>query len=689
LAQKSILLIEPSENERKELGELLQRLGYQVDSAIGSEDGLRLFGESRHDLVIVQLVLSGMNGLKVCKLVKEQSAEWGGKVIVISKIYQSRAMESDALNRYGADAYFAQPFPLANLFNAVSAMIGEPEPGARSVAPPASAEPPPTPRKRPVSPRPQAEAPKPAAPRPSEVRIVQPPPLADEGEFDPETLGVLLARLARDQISGLLALSTGEEVKQVFLIEGRPVFVQSTNQEETLGRLLLADGILTESQYREATVRMAESGKKLGTVLTSLGYLTGEELVFHLSGQTLRKMARCFAWPRGKYKLHRDKTYPSDAPTFDADPAAVVLEGYRRHVDAAVLETAFERDKDKFLFLGGAAEVAVMRAQLDEKTARLLSAVDGKYTLGEICGESDLSPIETLRLLGAMIALGAISLAATTHRPEPSAPEAPQPPQEAEPRDLNPREQALTSEIRKFAVQLDDLDFFQVLGLDRKPDDATVNRAYLALQRRFDPARLSPAVPRQVQRMAAAILERLQTAYDALHDQVGRRKYLRQLTGEKPGEPPLPAEEITPGNKSKSKEIRGLVQQALLSMEHRHHAVAVDTFRKALALDPQNGGLQIKLAQAMFGALAEPPFTWAEVEEAAKQALASNKNDPEALALLGRIKVRQNDDESALRFLKKAFEQNPRNETVRREIHYAEQRLKEADKKTSFFGKKR
>jgi tetratricopeptide (TPR) repeat protein len=292
-------------------------------------------------------------------------------------------------------------------------------------------------------------------------------------------------------------------------------------------------------------------------------------------------------------------------------------------------------------------------------------------------------------LLDAMIAFGAIDLGATTLGSAPAFPKAPQPPPETRPQDLSPQEQALTSEIRKFAVQLDDLDFFQVLGLDRKADDAAVNRAYLALQRKFDPGRLSPAMPRQIQRMTAAILERLQTAYDTLHDQVGRRRYLRQLPGEKPGEPPPSVDDLAAGEKSTPKENRGLLQKALLEMERRHYAVAADALRKALALDPQNSGLQIKLAQAMFGALAEPPFTWAEVEEAARQALASNKNHPEALALLGRIKVRQNDDESALRFLKKAFEQDPRNDTVRREIRYAEQRLKEADKRTSLFGKKR
>jgi DNA-binding NarL/FixJ family response regulator/curved DNA-binding protein CbpA len=716
LAEKSILLIEPSESERAELTAVLERLGYEVDSAIGSEDGLKMFAQSRHDLVIVEVLLSGINGLNICKIVKDQSAQWGGKVIVISKVFQSRAMEYDALNRYGADAYFAQPFPLVNLLNAVSALIGEPisKPSAatkpvdqtpekrrRAKAAPAPLEweeeppalPPPSPRAatKPPNGRRRKAASREAPPPAPEVHFAEPAELPDEGEFDPEKLGLLLARLARDQVSGSLALSAGKDAKQVYLIDGRPVFVQSTNQEETLCRMLLADGLLTEEQYREAMIRVGESGKKLGTVLTSLGYLSSEDISFHLSGQTLRKVSRCFAWPHGAYKLHRDKTYPANAPTFEADPAAVLLDAYGRYVESAVIEAGYERDKSKFVFPGGATEMAAMRAQLSADTERLLDAADGAHTLSDVVGESALGLTYTLRVLSALIAFGALRLGVVERRPAVAAREAPTPPPEKPP-EPTPREQTIIREIRELAVRLDDLDYFQVLGLKRTAHEDDVNQAYLALRRKYDPDRYGPSFPRQIKRMAVAIIEHMQAAFDVLHDPASRRHYLSQLPGDKPGLPRPPTHDAITPDDPMSTEVRVVVQQALLDVERHHFAVAVEGFRKALVLDPHNADLRVKLAQAMFGALAEPPFTWEDVEDAAKQAAAASKNRSDALALLGRIKARQGDDEAALRYLKKAFDADPKNEAIRRELRYTEQRIKEVEeggRKSSIFGKKR
>ncbi len=832
MVEKSILLIEPSEAERAELTAILQRLGYQVDAAIGSEDGLRLFAQARHDLVIVEVLLPGINGLKVAKIVKEQSVEWGGKVIVISKIYQSRAMEYDAIKRYGADAYFAQPFPLVNLLNAVSALIGQPRasgrqaagpgdrsreshrparpaepeldvvkprgaarrpspkggmpeidlepaheqavsrpgdkrgmpeldleplhegggprPGAKRSMPeidleplhegggagpggkrgltpidlepldsggsrPASRddqydfEPEPTPARpatrrggidlepesaRPAaSPPPRAAAERAARPAAKPAAKPTPPPtppvLADEGEFDPEKLGLLLANLAREKVDGLLALTTGEEAKQIYFRQGRPVFAQSTNNEETLGRMLLADGILTDEQYREAMVRVGETGKKLGTVLTTLGYLTSEDLYFHLSGQTMRKVARCFSWPRGMYKLLRDKLYPENAPTFEADPAAILLEGFRRYMESGVIEAAYERNKTMYVFPGGAAETAAMRAQLDSKMGQLLTAADGTRTLCDMVAESPLGLTETLRVLAALTAFGAVRLAVVERQPELSAYEATPPPL-AEPPEPTPQEQTLMREIREFAVRLEELDLFEVLGLGRDAEDDDVNRAYLTLGRKFNPERLGPAVPRQTRRAAKAIMERLQLAYDTLHDPNARRKYERQLDEAGPPSAVRPLPEAGESEKEPEAEVRLLLQEAILHMERRRHVFAVEALRKAIAIEPKNADLRLKFAQAMFGALAEPPFGWDDVESAAREALNATKTSPEALALLGRIKARLGDDESALRFLRKAFEADPHNDSIRREIHYAEQRQKEAEgKKTSIFGKRR
>ncbi|MFE3326948.1 response regulator [Streptomyces sp. NPDC059176] len=68
-----VLLVEddPSVREGVELG--LRRRGHEVRSAATGEAGLAALGEFRPDLVLLDLMLPGMNGVQVCRRIRESS----------------------------------------------------------------------------------------------------------------------------------------------------------------------------------------------------------------------------------------------------------------------------------------------------------------------------------------------------------------------------------------------------------------------------------------------------------------------------------------------------------------------------------------------------------------------------------------------------------------------------------------
>lgn len=68
-----VLLIEddPSVREGVELG--LRRRGHEVRTAPTGEAGLDALGEFRPDLLLLDLMLPGMNGVQVCRRVRESS----------------------------------------------------------------------------------------------------------------------------------------------------------------------------------------------------------------------------------------------------------------------------------------------------------------------------------------------------------------------------------------------------------------------------------------------------------------------------------------------------------------------------------------------------------------------------------------------------------------------------------------
>ncbi len=696
---KSVLIIEPDEADRRELKTILGRLGYQVDAAANSAEGIEAFRRGRHDLVVVEVLLSGVNGLQVCKMVKEQGEDWQVKVVVVSKIYQSRAMEYDAINRYKADGYFARPFPLIKLIEKIGALIGEPvAPPHPAGARPRAAERSPAGEPRPTAaraaPANPAEREAPAPPAPPPETIDSPPP-PDEGSFTPATFGRMLAKIGREKIGGVLQVRHGPEIKHIFFVDGKPVFVKSSNADESLGRMLVADGALTSEQYAAAVTEMNETRKKFGTVIAARGYLSSDALYYHLVNQTRLKIARCFAWDRGEYLFDRTAHYSAEATMFESEASAVVLEGYRRCIDAAPLEADYERDKTRYVFPGDPALAAEARERLTPDERDLLAAADGRRQLRDVVGDSPLGLMAALRVINALACLGAVRLTPIEKR-EDLAPYETVPPPEIDAPEAEPGGVERYRDLKILYVKMDDLNYFELLDVPPDVDPEALRAAFEALERKYHPEAFTLGAPARVLRMAATVVRRLRKAYDVLRDPAARDDYSRRVAvglyaDRRAATPAAPGKE--PEAADGQREAQRCYQEGQLALEQRKHALAAERFKKAAALNPKNAEYQAKHAWAMFKQLDEPGLTWDDVERTVKAALAATGERADLLGVLGRVRARQGDDEKALRYLKKALALDPNNQDLRREARFAEQRLKKDDakkdeKKKSIFGKR-
>ena len=73
MAKAKILVVDDTQIEclamYKEFGEE----GYDVDTAISCDDALRKVKEKEYDLIFVDLVMPGMDGIETCKLIKKAS----------------------------------------------------------------------------------------------------------------------------------------------------------------------------------------------------------------------------------------------------------------------------------------------------------------------------------------------------------------------------------------------------------------------------------------------------------------------------------------------------------------------------------------------------------------------------------------------------------------------------------------
>lgn len=122
-----ILLIEDNEDLAFGLRNNLEIEGYRVDVASDGLGGLSRAREGVHDLVILDLMLPGMAGLKVLRTLRSE----GSRLPVL--ILTAKGDEAEKVQgfRTGADDYVTKPFGVLELLARVEAILRRAGPAGR------------------------------------------------------------------------------------------------------------------------------------------------------------------------------------------------------------------------------------------------------------------------------------------------------------------------------------------------------------------------------------------------------------------------------------------------------------------------------------------------------------------------------------------------------------------------------
>src|SRR5208283_6146911 len=113
-----ILVIDDEPQITRVLRAALSAQGYDVRIANDPEEGLRVFRDWAPDLVITDLMMPGMSGGDVCRLIRTQSAT---PVLVLS-VREHERSKVEALDA-GADDYVTKPFSIQELLARVRAHL--------------------------------------------------------------------------------------------------------------------------------------------------------------------------------------------------------------------------------------------------------------------------------------------------------------------------------------------------------------------------------------------------------------------------------------------------------------------------------------------------------------------------------------------------------------------------------------
>jgi two-component system, OmpR family, alkaline phosphatase synthesis response regulator PhoP len=108
MARELILIVEDEEDIQELIAYNLSREGFRTSTAGSGEDALKKVRSERFDLVILDLMLPGMDGLDVCRTLKKEEKTMAIPVIMLT----AKGEESDIVAglELGADDYIVKPF---------------------------------------------------------------------------------------------------------------------------------------------------------------------------------------------------------------------------------------------------------------------------------------------------------------------------------------------------------------------------------------------------------------------------------------------------------------------------------------------------------------------------------------------------------------------------------------------------
>ncbi|MEE8218096.1 MAG: DUF4388 domain-containing protein [Vicinamibacteria bacterium] len=224
------------------------------------------------------------------------------------------------------------------------------------------------------------------------------------GRIDETSVPELLRSVLGSGETGVLTFRRGEVTKSVFLHMGRVTYARSSDPDERLGEDLLHRGRITIRQYIEAS-KLIGPGRRLGAILVELGALEAEDLLGAVEHHVKEILLDVFSWGTGEYELVMTEPGTEDVVALNLSTENLILSGVRRIRAWSRIYAGIGGDIESVPVPTGNT-AALLRIELTEEEQEVLTHVNGRASIEQICQVSYLSNLETCRVLWALMVLG-------------------------------------------------------------------------------------------------------------------------------------------------------------------------------------------------------------------------------------------------------------------------------------------
>jgi DNA-binding response OmpR family regulator len=120
---KKILIVEDDPSFSRAINHIIQKEGYDVITAANGMSGLRMAQEEKPDLLILDVMLPGLDGIEICHRLRQNPPTATLPIIMLS----AKGQEADRTTglKVGANEYLTKPIDRALLLEKVTSLLGK------------------------------------------------------------------------------------------------------------------------------------------------------------------------------------------------------------------------------------------------------------------------------------------------------------------------------------------------------------------------------------------------------------------------------------------------------------------------------------------------------------------------------------------------------------------------------------
>ncbi len=193
-----------------------------------------------------------------------------------------------------------------------------------------------------------------------------------------------LFQLALKRETGALFFRDGARRKKIYLVEGVPEFVVSTDKRELLGEYLVSRGQVLRMEVEMALSMLPRFGGRIGDALCGLGVLRPIELFRAIHQQTQDRFIEAFTWRKGVLAFvpgarSHEETFP-----LGVDPFELVLRAVREAYPQAELEAILGPLEEDVIEPVRPLPVRIEAFRFPEPEELVLKTIEEPVALGDI-----------------------------------------------------------------------------------------------------------------------------------------------------------------------------------------------------------------------------------------------------------------------------------------------------------------